>query len=776
MPRRTVSRRRALQTIGAAGAGALVAPSVIFGQDGGIVINGKAMQFEIGDAPIGVYIRARPASAAGANWIPDDGALPRPLNAKAGGGTTARSMARVSTRSGLVVRFTENPPTLHIDKQGKPLQTLTFDAVQPTIKFLLPQGPVLGFGEGGPQFDRKGQTYSNRSGQGGYQLRTHGGRVPIQWLLGTTSGWGLFLHQPLGSFDLTGAEGVFTPMAPTGPTGNLVNRPAETPSTLDYLEVVIAAHDDPAEIMKAFASVTGFPEMPPLWSLGYQQSHRTLAGPDEVMGIAKTFRDKKLPCDALIYLGTDFCPSGWNTHNGEFGWKPEVFPDPKKMIDELHAEHFKVVLHIVLEGKTLTGSVNDPCTAAPLPSGRMPGTIRGQGGQWPPDRQVSCYWPAHKPLFDIGVDGWWPDQGDGLDGPSRLARNIMYYEGSLMYRPNERPYALHRNGYAGMARRAAFLWSGDIYSLWATLKAHVPNAVNTSLSGIPYWGTDIGGFVPTADLTGELFVRWFQFGAFNPLFRSHGRSWHLRLPWGWNTGEVGPSEVAGYTGGAQDPPASELHNPSVEPICKRYLELRYRLMPYLYTAVRECHDTGMPIIRAMWLHYPNDPAAVGRGDQYLWGRDMLVAPVVEKGATSRSLYLPKGTWIDFWTEKPVAGGREITRDVDLATMPLYVRAGAVIPVGPVKQYTSEPSTDPITLVVFAGANGSSSLYEDDGATLGYQKNVGTSRYSFKWDDATKQLTISGGTAAAPRTFAVRLAGTDAVKPAKVAGRPVVVKL
>ena len=184
--------------------------------------------------------------------------------------------------------------------------------------------------------------------------------------------------------------------------------------------------------------------------------------------------------------------------------------------------------------------------------------------------------------------------------------------------------------------------------------------LSSTLSGLPYWGTDIGGFVPTADFTGELFVRWFQFGAFNPLFRSHGRTWHLRLPWGWNTGELGFSEVSGYTNGAQDPPASELHNAAVEPICKQYLELRYRLMPYLYTAVRECHDTGLPILRAMWLHHADEPAAVARGDQYLWGRDILVAPVVEKGATSRTLHLPKGTWIDFWTERPETGGREIT--------------------------------------------------------------------------------------------------------------------
>ena len=146
-------------------------------------------------------------------------------------------------------------------------------------------------------------------------------------------------------------------------------------------------------------------------------------------------------------------------------------------------------------------------------------------------------------------------------------------------------------------------------------------------------------------------------------------------------------------------------------------------MPYLYTAVRDGTKTGLPIMRALWLHYPDDPTAVARGDQYLWGRDILVAPVVEKGATSRRLYLPKGTWYDFWTEQRVEGGQTIERAVDLGTMPLYVRAGAVIPMGPVKQYTEEPSDEPMTLVVYPGTDGVSSLYEDDGHSFDYRTGL-----------------------------------------------------
>jgi len=431
------------------------------------------------------------------------------------------------------------------------------------------------------------------------------------------------------------------------------------------------------------------------------------------------------------------------------------------------------VLHTVLEGRHLSGTVNDPCTASPLPSGRT------ADGRWPDNRQVSCYWPVHKQLYDVGTDGWWPDQGDGLDGPSRLARHRMYYEGSRQLRPNERPFALHRNGQAGMQRYAAFLWSGDVYSTWETLKTHVSVAINTALTGIPYWGTDIGGFVPTKEYTGELHVRWFQFGAFCPLFRAHGRTWHLRLPWGWNTGELGVSEVANYTGGAGNPDESELHNAAVEPICRKYLQLRYRLMPYLYSAVRECCQTGMPIIRALWLHYPNDAIAVARGDEYLWGRDILVAPVTEKGATSRKLYLPRGVWYDWWTEEKIEGGREIERPVDLTTTPLYVRAGAIVPLGPIKQYTSETVEAPLTLQIYPGADGSFLLYEDDGVSFDYRKGEWMG-IRVGWNDRRRQLTLrleEGSRMLPPRRreIEVRPASVKTSRHAVFAGRPLEIK-
>jgi alpha-glucosidase/alpha-D-xyloside xylohydrolase len=428
-----------------------------------------------------------------------------------------------------------------------------------------------------------------------------------------------------------------------------------------------------------------------------------------------------------------------------------------------------VVLHIVVEGHRLTGTVNDPCTAAPLPTGRT------EDKHWPPDRQASCYWPAHRPLMDLGIDGWWPDQGDGLDAPSRLARNRMYFEGHQLYRPNERVYALHRNSYAGMQRYASFLWSGDIQSTWETLKTHVPIGINTGLSGMPYWGSDIGGFVPTKDYTGELYARWFQFAAFNPLFRSHGRDWRLHTPWGWNTGEIGYAETPSY-----HPEPAEIRNPSIEPICKKYLELRYQLMPYLYSAVKETCETGMPIIRAMWLHYPEDPQATAKGDQYLYGRDILVAPVVEKAATSRTVYLPSGSWYDFWTKEKLTGAREITRNVELETIPLYMRAGAILPTGPVKQFTAEKNDAPLNLCVHPGADGAFSLYEDDGKSFDFRRGAYT-RVNITWNDAQRKLGLrlakgSRMLESSTRKMTVQIVGKSATRDITFTGTPLEVKL
>ncbi|HEY6291518.1 MAG TPA: TIM-barrel domain-containing protein [Terriglobia bacterium] len=642
------------------------------------------------------------------------------------------------------IRVSGDTSSLRLAVEGaKPVQTLTIELETGAVRFGR-EGRIFGLGEGGPQFNRSGQTYPMRNGENVPDLAVDGARLPIPWLI-STAGWALFFHLPLGSFDLTGQDGRFTRF--------------DSQDQLP-LDLFLVAAEQPSDILREYARLTGFPHLPPRWALGYQQSHRTLASREEVLGEARMFREKRLPCDVLIYLGTGFCPSGWNTGHGSFTFNASVFPDPGPMIQKLHQENFKVVLHVVNPPKGLHGRAVNKGPAAE------------------DETDAAQYWRKHLEVFRLGVDGWWPDEGDALGPIECLVRNRMYWEGPQIERPGVRPYALHRNGYAGL-QRYGWLWSGDIDSTWEVLRAQIAVGLNTGLSGIPLWGTDTGGFVTTKELTGELYVRWFQFSAFCPLFRSHGRTWKLRLPWQWNTGDYGPTELQGYHGKAALPDPAELHNPEIEPICRKYLELRSRLMPYSYSAARESHDTGLPIMRALWLHDPDDPRAVECSDEYLWGRDILVAPVTEKGAVKREVYLPHGLWWDFWTEETVVGGRTVARPVDLATLPLYVRAGAVVPMGPVRQFSAEQRDEPVQFAVYPGADGEFVLYEDDGVSFEYERGR-FMRLNARWADRQRHMTLnllegSQLMRAAGRIFNFRLAGAPSVKEVAFDGKPVVVR-
>ena len=268
------------------------------------------------------------------------------------------------------------------------------------------------------------------------------------------------------------------------------------------------------------------------------------------------------------------------------------FPIPRRCSIELHRDNFHAVVHAVILSDELRGTVHDPCELSRFD-----------------EESVSCYWDAHRKDFAMGVDGWWPDEGDPLDIPSRLVRNRMYWEGPQIDRPNERPYALHRNGYAGMQRYASFLWSGDVYSTWETLKTHVPIALNTALTGIPLLGHGYWRLCAYRRIYRGVYLRWFQFGC---ILSAVSLSWpdvEIASSLGMEHGRPRSRRNRNYDGAAI-PDSSQLHDAQVEPICRKYLELRYRMLPYLYSAVHECARTGMPIMRALWLHFPDDPKAV----------------------------------------------------------------------------------------------------------------------------------------------------------------------
>jgi alpha-glucosidase/alpha-D-xyloside xylohydrolase len=597
------------------------------------------------------------------------------------------------------------------------VQTLTFHPESNQVLFEYGSAPVYGLGPGTHPLDRRGTKDIMRNGAGD-DLRIFGARNPIPWLMGT--GWGLYFHLPTGQFDLSGDRGIW--------------HPSDGARAQDIYLIV---GDTPTELLRQYAELTGYPHLPARWTFGFQQSHRTLDGREQILAEARTFREKKLPCDAMIYLGTGFCPSGWNTGHGSFTFNRGVFPDPQQELREFHEQHFNVVLHVVNPPETLHGRVSDTGTAATVPG------------------NVANYWAQHEPFVHLGVDGWWPDEGDVLPTPSRLVRNRMYWEGGRKTRPDRRPFALHRNCYAGI-QRWGWLWSGDTNSTWKTLETQIMEGINAGLNGVPYWGTDIGGFVPTREFTAELFVRWFQFGAFCPSFRCHGRTWQLRRPWGWDTGSYGPSEM-GANAANFLPKPEDLHNAAVEPICRTFLETRYKLLPYLYSSAYETHTTGLPIIRSLGLAFPNDAEAWATVDAFLFGPSLLAAPVFELGATSRKLTLPAGQWWDFWTGKSLEGGRVVTLDAPLESMPLLVRAGAIVPTGPVKQYADEPSTEPLTITVYPGADGSFTLYEDDGQSFAYEHGD-FAEISLRWSDATKTLSLrhAKGSRIQPKKFRVKL--------------------
>jgi alpha-glucosidase/alpha-D-xyloside xylohydrolase len=570
-----------------------------------------------------------------------------------------------------------------------------------------------------------------------------------------TAGWGLFIATPWGQIDLRDADrGVFTAWQPpnqtsapdkageTQPkaksagqnlTAQLQGRPPPSSIVPGAYDLFVFDAHEPANLMKDVSLISGAAVMPPKWSLGYMQSHRELIDKDLssealLLNVVDTFRQKRIPLDAVIYLGTGFTPTGWNTRQPSFTFNPRVFQrDPKTVIDDLHARHVKAIVHIV------------PWERDRLPS--LVGTIPSRPNETLDDSHIENYWKQHVDLVNAGIDAWWPDEGDWFTLFERIKRHQLYYQGPLLTQPNVRPWSLHRNGHLGIAQWGGWVWSGDTQSTWKTLEGQIAVGINHSLSLSPFWGSDTGGFYTTSELTGELYARWFQFSAFCPSFRSHGRIWRLRAPWGWGLSDMGFAE------GQRDIPSStEMNNTSIEPICKKYAELRYRLMPYTYTLTAEARQSGLPLIRAMWLHYPQDENVRGLGTQYLWGRDVLVAPVFKPGATAREVYLPDGTWYDWWSGKSDQGSKSVQRDVNLETMPIYVRAGAIIPLDPVRQYVMQPVDEPTTIRVYSGANGEFCWYEDDGESQEYLSGK-FAWTSLKWDDASRRLTIERDRAA-----------------------------
>ncbi len=491
----------------------------------------------------------------------------------------------------------------------------------------------------------------------------------------------------------------------------------------------------PTEVVKQYAELVGTMPLPPRWSLGYQQCRWSYPNEKRVREIAMGFRTRNIPCD-VIYLDIDYM-DGYRI----FTWNSSSFPNPKKMISDLRNLGFRAAV-IVDPG------IKVDSTYHAFQSGlkqnvflRKPDGGIYTGNVWPgvcafPDftnPAARTWWgESFQSLVADGVRGWWNDMNEPsvFDVPSKTVDlNVIHhdnglftshaknhnvygmqmtratYDGVRKLLPHERPFVLTRASYAGGQRYSA-AWTGDNVASWEHLRMAVAMCLNLSISGQPFVGSDIGGFIGYP--SGELFARWLQLGVFSPLMRAHSViNEKNKEPW-----EFGEEFTA---------------------INRETINLRYELLPYIYNLMVEASETGIPPMRPMLFQYPDDNEFLWNDDQFMFGEDMLIAPVVTAEATTRSVRLPEGTWYDYWTNVQYAGGRSITVEAPLHRIPLFVREGAIIPTQPVVQHTSERPDDPVTFTCYpANLQSTRTYYEDDGISFEYEKGTYSRRTINQW--------------------------------------------
>ncbi|WP_276354577.1 TIM-barrel domain-containing protein [Cohnella caldifontis] len=492
------------------------------------------------------------------------------------------------------------------------------------------------------------------------------------------------------------------------------------------------------EVVSRYAELTGKPPMPPRWALGYQQSRYSYETQEEVLKLARTFRRKRIPCD-VIYLDIHYMDE-----YRVFTWDPDRFPDPAGMMRELAEMGFRIV-PIVDPG--VKKDPNYRVYREGVDGGFFCRKLEGElfiGAVWPgpsafpdfTDDAAAKWWgDLHRFYIGYGISGIWNDMNEPSvfnDTTKTMDLDVMHanggrpatheelhnlygmmmskatYEGLARGLEGERPFVLTRAGYAGIQRYAA-VWTGDNRSYWEHMEMSVPMVLNLGLSGVAFAGADVGGF--SHDASGELVARWTQMGALFPFCRNHSVI-GSRLQEPWRFGE------------------------RVEAVCREAISLRYRLMPYLYSLFYEASVTGLPVLRPLVLEYPEDPAATNLSDQFLLGEFLLAAPVFRPGAAARAVYLPAGVWYDGETGERHEGGRHVLAEAPLEKMPLYVKAGAIVPTRGVSQFADEPGADELTLSVYAGSSGESRfrLFEDDGRTFAYREGAYRLR-EFAWNES-----------------------------------------
>jgi alpha-glucosidase/alpha-D-xyloside xylohydrolase len=531
----------------------------------------------------------------------------------------------------------------------------------------------------------------------------------------------------------------------------------------DRVSFFVIAGEKSDEIYSGYRQLTGVTHLLPKATYGYIQSKAIYPTQQQALNVAKKYRDRQLPLDVLV---VDFLNM---TRQGEMDLDPARWPDPAAMNKQLHSMGVTTLLSVwphYAVGTQFYDMLLSKDWLVHTPDGRPdPGwtkdvigpnldTTNPEAAKWfweeIRDRFVKPYafdylWlDETEPDIDPANDIFWIGSGTRYYNAYPLFHTASVYEGFRRdFGDSRRVMILSRAAYLGAQRNGTVFWSSDIVSTWDMLKRSIPAGLNFTASGMPYWDTDIAGFFspqiyanyhaahpPLIDASDardnignyedypELFVRWFEWGAFQPVMRAHGERMHNEV---WSYGK------------------------QAEAILEKYLRLRYQFIPYIYSQAYSTYETGAPFMRALFMDYPGDPNVADIRDEYMFGPAFLVAPVTEQGATSRKVYLPAGCdWYNYWTNARIQGGQTITADAPIDTIPLFVRAGSIVPLGTPVLSTHEPQTI-ATVRVYPGADADFTLYSDDGTTYSYEKGAGSTT-TLHWDDAKHQLTHAGAAA------------------------------
>jgi len=536
---------------------------------------------------------------------------------------------------------------------------------------------------------------------------------------------------------------------------------SEVSDAIDYYFIYGPEFD---KIIASYRELTGSAPLFGRWAYGFWQCKNRYKSQQEILDVARKYRNLHIPVDNIVQ---DWF---WWNRKGEHVFN-QNYPDPKGMIDQLHAENFHLMISVwpffepgskEYEEMDRRAFFIDRTKIAHLPY-----HAKGMAVYDPTNPAArKYYWnlmDTH--LFKLGIDAWWLDttepETEGQEenilldhklfiGSGNRYANIFplmttraVYEGQRSVSDRKRVFILSRSAFAGSQRYGVTAWSGDVLSDWLTFKRQIPAGLNFSLSGIPYWTTDIGGFISGGNLNNpdfrELFIRWFEFGAFSPIFRVHG---------------------------TRNPDENELwsYGPDAQKILVAYDNLRYRLLPYIYSLAWKTTSEGYTPMRPLVMDFREDVNAQNIGDQFMYGPAFLVNPVTEPGASERRIYVPQGKWYDFWTGAAVVGGRFANVAAPLDQMPLYVRAGSIIPMGPEEEYAAQKLDHPVELRVYPGADGDFTLYEDEGDTYNYEKGQ-YATIPLHWNDTARTLTIGARKGTFPgmieqRTFRVVFAGRN----------------